>query len=429
MQIPFVTISFGLNTSHWGRTVTSTILKTRKEGMGSNRITAVFPKLVFTHRDEVNGVKGSPNYDLYLESIECSKKRLYPDYLSLNNSENNNLATIYERSGKVVTGMGCRSYLSPFYHPETEEEVYTGRSNLGVVTLNLPKMAIESNGDVYKFYNLIDHYSKMIIDIHLDTFKEMSKIKGSTNPLMFCEGGAWMSVGYDEPIKPIIEASTMSLGYIGLEEVCQSFFKESLKHHTDFALEVVKHLKKITDENSVKYNKLFSVYSTPGESLIYRFNKLNKKQYGEIKNVTDREYMTNSFHQHVTEDISVPEKIYLESPFHYIATGGRISYCEFPYGVDNNILKQSVDYAMKQGLYYGVNVVSATCNDCQHQGDFETCPKCGSENITSVSRVCGYLSFGKIKGDSRYNIGKQAEIRDRIKHKTEGLNNGKITSN
>lgn len=417
-QIPFVTITFGLDTNKWARIISSIILKIRKEGMGKNRMTAIFPKLVFIYRKEVNGKKDSPNYDLYKQAIECSRIRLYPDYLSLDNPETNNLAVVYERSGKVVSGMGCRAYLSPFYHPETGEEIYTGRNNLGAITLNLPKYAIESKGDLNKFYQLIDKYAQMVFEIHLDAYKKIAKSKGSTNPLMFCEGGSWMSVGYNESIEPIIKASTMSLGYIGLEEVVQYFFRESLKHHNKFALDVVKHLKELVNQASKKYDKLFALYSTPAESLIYRFQKMNRKQYGRIKNVTDRKYMTNSFHLHVTEDVSVPEKIYLESPFHGVATGGRISYCEFPYGVDFNVLKQSIDYAMQKGLYFGVNVISATCCSCGYQGDFEVCPKCGSDNVTSVSRVCGYLSFGKIKGDSRYNLGKQAEIRDRIKHRT-----------
>lgn len=414
-QVPFVTISFGIDTSYWAKKIASIILKTREAGMGEDKQTAIFPKLVFIHRKEINGEPGTDNYDLYQEAIECSKTRLYPDYLSLD-GENNNLREVFDRSGKVVSGMGCRAYLSPFYHPDTGEEIYTGRSNVGAVTLNLPKIAIESKGDKALFFALIDTYSKIIFDIHDDYYKRAGKIKGSSNPLMFCEGGAWKKVGYDEPVASIIEASTASLGYVGLEETCQFLFGTSLKHNQEFALEVVSYLKKAVVDASEEYNRLFALYSAPAESLIYKFNNLNREQYGVIEHVTDREYMTNSFHLHVAEDVSVPEKIAFEAPFHAIATGGRISYCEFPYGVDNNVLKHAIDFAMSKGLYYGVNVISANCVDCSHKGDFETCPRCCSENVTSVSRVCGYLSFGKIKGDTRYNLGKQAEVRDRVKH-------------
>lgn len=413
-QVPFVTVTFGLKTDFWAKKISETILKIRENGMGENGLTAIFPKLVFLSRKEINGAPNSPNYDLYLAAIECSRTRLYPDYLSL---DAGNLGEVYDRCSKPVSPMGCRAYLSPFYKPDTGEEVYVGRNNIGAVTLNLPKMAIEANGDIKAFTDLITKYSEMVFAIHEDYYERAGKIKGSSNPLNFCEGGSWMSVGYDEPIAPILKASTASLGYVGLEEVCQSLFGESLIHQQTFALEIVTLLKKLVDDAREKTGYLFALYSSPAESLIYRFNEINREQYGLIENVTSRDYATNSFHLHVTEDVSVPEKINFEAPFHAIATGGRISYCEFAYGVDSNVLKHAIDFAMSKGMYYGVNVVSATCNECLHHGDFdEHCPKCDSEDITSVTRVCGYLSFGKVKGDSRYNLGKQAEIRDRVKH-------------
>lgn len=416
-QIPFVTITFGMDTDPWARKISEIILKVRKNGMGENRMTAIFPKLVFITRKEINRNPESVNYDLYQQAIDCSKTRLYPDYLSLD-GEGNNLKEVYERSGKIVSPMGCRAYLSPFYHPETGEEIYLGRNNIGAVSLNLVKIAIESGRDMDKFYSLIKKYSDMVFDIHEDAYVRIGKSKGSTNPLLFCEGGSWMSVGYNEPIAPIIQASTASLGYVGLEEVCQYMFGESITKNQEFALEVIEYLKEQTVEATEKYNHLYALYSTPAENLVYRFNEVNREKYGIVENVTSREYETNSFHVHVSEDISVIEKIHFEAPFHKIATGGRISYCEFPYGIDKRILQQVVDYAMDKGLYYGVNVISATCGECSHHGDFsDNCPKCKSENVTSVSRVCGYLSFGKVKGDSRYNIGKQAEVRERIKHK------------
>ena len=415
-QIPFVSVSFGMDTSKWARKISETILKVRKDGMGEDKMTAVFPKLIFITRKEVNRNSDAPNYDLYKKAIDCSRTRLYPDYLSLD-GENNNLREVYERSGKIVSPMGCRAYLSPFFHPETGEEIYTGRSNIGAVTLNIVKIAIESGKDIDKFYELIKKYSDMVFEIHEDAYERIGKSKGATNPLTFCEGGSWMSVGYDEPIAPILKASTASLGYVGLEETCQYMFGESITKHQEFALDIVRYLKKQTEEATKKYDHLYALYSTPAENLVYKFNEMNREQYGIIENVTSREYMTNSFHVQVAEDISVPEKIAFEAPFHEIATGGRISYCELPYGVDNNVLKQAIDFAMDKGMYYGVNVISATCGGCNHHGDFdETCPVCGSEEITSVSRVCGYLSFGKVKGKSRYNLGKQAEIRERVKH-------------
>lgn len=411
-QIPFVTITFGLDTTQWGREISKAILNVRIKGIGENKSTAVFPKLSFLHRKEINGSPESPNYDIKQLGIQCSRLRLYPDWLSL---DSGNLAEVYERSNQVVSGMGCRAYLSPFWD-EQGNEIYTGRSNIGAVTLNLPKIGLESKGDWNKFFDLIDKYSDIVFAIHEDYYTKISKTKGSSNPLYFCEGGAWTKVGYDEEVGKIYEASTASLGYIGIYETLKAMNvpkEEYLKHGT----KIVAYLKKLTEKATINYNHLYALYSTPAESLCYRFQKINRKDYGVIEDVTDREYITNSFHVPVWEDVSVPEKIAFEAPFHKLATGGRISYNEFVYGVDNSVLEQAINFAMENGMYYGVNVVAGTCNQCGYSGDFhDNCPKCGTHDITVVTRVCGYLSFDQIHGDSRYNPGKQKEVKERVKH-------------
>ncbi len=411
-QIPFVTITFGLDTTQWGREISKAILNVRIKGIGENKSTAVFPKLSFLHREEINGSPESPNYDIKQLGIQCSRLRLYPDWLSL---DSGNLAEVYERSNQVVSGMGCRAYLSPFWD-EQGNEIYTGRSNIGAVTLNLPKIGLEAKGDWNKFFDLVDKYSDIIFAIHEDYYTKISKTKGSSNPLYFCEGGAWTKVGYDEEVGKIYEASTASLGYIGIYETLKAMNvpkEEYLKHGT----KIVAYLKKLTEKATINYNHLYALYSTPAESLCYRFQKINRKDYGVIEDVTDREYITNSFHVPVWEDVSVPEKIAFEAPFHKLATGGRISYNEFVYGVDNSVLEQAINFAMEKGMYYGVNVVAGTCNQCGYSGDFhDNCPKCGTHDITVVTRVCGYLSFDQIHGDSRYNPGKQKEVKERVKH-------------
>lgn len=384
-QIPFVTITFGLDTTQWGREISKAILNVRIKGIGENKSTAVFPKLSFLHRKEINGSPESPNYDIKQLGIQCSRLRLYPDWLSL---DSGNLAEVYERSNQVVSGMGCRAYLSPFWD-EQGNEIYTGRSNIGAVTLNLPKIGLESKGDWNKFFDLIDKYSDIVFAIHEDYYTKISKTKGSSNPLYFCEGGAWTKVGYDEEVGKIYEASTASLGYIGIYETLKAMDvpkEEYLKYGT----KIVAYLKKLTEKATINYNHLYALYSTPAESLCYRFQKINRKDYGVIEDVTDREYITNSFHVPVWEDVSVPEKIAFEAPFHKLATGGRISYNEFVYGVDNSVLEQAINFAMEKGMYYGVNVVAGTCNQCGYSGDFhDNCPKCGTHDITVVTRVCG----------------------------------------
>ena len=384
-QIPFVTITFGLDTTQWGREISKAILNVRIKGIGENKSTAVFPKLSFLHRKEINGSPESPNYDIKQLGIQCSRLRLYPYWLSL---DSGNLAEVYERSNQVVSGMGCRAYLSPFWD-EQGNEIYTGRSNIGAVTLNLPKIGLEAKGDWNKFFDLVDKYSDIIFAIHEDYYTKISKTKGSSNPLYFCEGGAWTKVGYDEEVGKIYEASTASLGYIGIYETLKAM-NVSKEEYLKYGTKIVAYLKKLTEKATINYNHLYALYSTPAESLCYRFQKINRKDYGVIEDVTDREYITNSFHVPVWEDVSVPEKIAFEAPFHKLATGGRISYNEFVYGVDNSVLEQAINFAMENGMYYGVNVVAGTCNQCGYSGDFhDNCPKCGTHDITVVTRVCG----------------------------------------
>lgn len=257
-QIPFVTITFGLDTSKWGREISKAILNVRIKGIGENHTTAIFPKLSFLHRKEINGDPDSPNYDIKQLGIKCSRIRLYPDWLSI---DNGHLADVYNRSGKIVSTMGCRALLSPFWN-EHGEEIYTGRSNIGAVTLNLPKMGLEANGDWDTFFSLVDKYADMVFDIHEDCYTKISKTKGSSNPLYFCEGGAWTTVGYDEEVGKIYEASTASLGYIGIYETLAAMKVPKHLYH-DYGVKIVEHLKKLVEKAIIKYNHLYALYSTP----------------------------------------------------------------------------------------------------------------------------------------------------------------------
>ena len=412
-QTPFVTISFGLDTSKWGQQISKVILETRLKGLGKTNVTAIFPKLIFLHREEINGNENSPNYFLKKLGVKCSAIHLYPDWLS---GDSGFQKEVYDECGRMVSPMGCRAFLGKWYHPQTGKLVIEGRGNIGAVTLNLPMYALEADGDVEKFYNLVDQYTDMVFEIHLNAYERIGKSKGSSNPLFWCEGGAWMSVGYDEPIAPVLEGFTASLGFIGLEETCQALFQKPLKDCIQFGEELVQYLWNRTMDYKEKYGKLFTLYSTPAESLIERFQKINREKYGVIENVTNRGYMTNSFHQGVWQQLIAPEKMLLEKGMHDIAQGGRITYCEWPYNVDLATLEQNINFAMKLGLYHGINVESSTCLVCGERGEFEVCPKCGSNSVTSVNRCCGYLSFSKVKGDSRYNEGKKEEIRERVDH-------------
>lgn len=421
-QVAFVTVSFGASPEKWAREISKCILRVRMKGLGDG-LTAIFPKLVLPVAHGLNQDPGDPNYDIKQLALECSSKRLYPDYLSLNQpigAEENPLATVWKRSGKIISPMGCRALLSP-WQDKDENDIITGRFNIGAVSLNLPKIAIESGKDWDKFNSLLDKYSAMAFEIHRDYYNTLSQVKGSTNPLMFVEGGSWKSVGMDDTIKPLLENATASLGYVGGHEAITYMGYTDNEDRQEKLLTLVKRLKTNVDKEKDNGGCIPALYSTPAESLIYRFNNLNREQYGVIEGVSDREYITNSFHVPVWEQMSVPEKIAFEAPFHQIATSGRISYNEWVHDVDIKVLEQGVDYAMDKGMYYGVNIVASHCNDCGHEGDFrDACPKCGSTNITIVDRCCGYLSYETIAGDTRYNPGKLCEVRDRVKHDTKG---------
>lgn len=421
-QIPFVTVSFGLDTSFWGRKITETALKFRIKGLGTNHVTSVFPKMIFLHRKEINGDKTSPNYDLKKLAVKCSTTRLYPDWLS---GDYGYQKEVFDETGTMISPMGCRSFVDKLYNPRTGKLITNGRGNIGVVTINLPMLAIEASKQYERredkkacMYGMIKKLLDVIYDIHMDAYDRIGKAKGSSNPLLYCEGGAWTSVGYDEEVKVITDSWTASIGFIGLEEVTQALFGKSLEDEKEFGLDLVKFMESEVLSKKKETGKSFSLYATPAESLIERFQNINRERFGVIPNVTNREYMTNSFHQGVWKELYPYEKIDLEADMFHHSLGGRISYCEWEYGVEPDILEQSLDYAMKKGLYWGVNVESATCNDCGHRGEFTVCPSCGSSDVTSVNRTCGYLSYSKVKGDSRYNKGKQAEIRDRVDHHT-----------
>ena len=193
----------------------------------------------------------------------------------------------------------CRAYLGEFYHPETGEMVITGRNNVGAVSVNIVKIAIESNKDKDKFFELLDKCIDMVWSIHDDSWEKIAQSKGSTNPLLFCEGGSWMSVGYDEEIRPIVKASTASIGYVGLNEASEYLFDEPITKHQDFGLEVVQYLRDSVDREKGNREYLPAIYSTPAEGLAYKWQMKNREQYGLIDNVTDNEYMINSFHVHV----------------------------------------------------------------------------------------------------------------------------------
>lgn len=412
-QTPFVTFSFGLSTDIYSKTVAHAMLDVRMMKLGKNKITAVFPKLVFLHRKEINGNPNSINYDLKLKAIECSSKNLYPDFLSLDTGY---LGEVYDRCGFAISPMGCRAYLSPFFDKDGKE-IYNGRFNIGAITLNLVKMAIESKGDIKEFMNFIDIYMYMAAKLHEYTYRRMAQKKASSNPLFFCEGGCWTKLSYNDTIEEALKAATASFGYIGMEEAIYCLTGKHLDEKIDLAKEILQRMNDNVEKYKVKYNRLFALYATPSEGLCDKALKKDLKKYGVLEGVTDKPWYTNSFHINVNRKVTAFEKMEKEAELFHMSKGGRIVYTEWYQTKNLKAMEQIIDKAMELGLYFGINIEASTCKDCGRT-DFEgqVCPECGSTHVITIARVCGYLGISDEDGDSRFNEGKKAEKDNRVKH-------------
>ena len=413
-QTSFTTITFGLDTSKYGRLVSKAILEARMKGIGKNKISAIFPKLVFLHRNEINGLPDSPNYDIKMLAVECSMKRMYPDWLSLDEGY---LGEMYDKYQRAVSPMGCRAFLSPWYG-EDGKPVFIGRANCGAVSLNLPRYALKSEGDIFKFFDIMKSNFDLAIKKHVYKFNKLRGVKASSNPLFFCEGGCHIQLEPNETIERAIKTFTWSIGYIGLDEVTRYFFDKGIHEYNDFGVKILETLQSWIDEAKKETGLMLALYSTPSESLCYRFLLADKKDFGVIEGVTDKEYYTNSFHVWVKESVGALDKQDIEKPMFDIAKGGRIVYNEFPHTHNKEAILQCINYAMSQGLYYGVNLQLDTCLDCGCHGEFigGICKNCGSDHVLSINRICGYLGYSVIEKDTRMNKGKVAEVRDRVDH-------------
>ena len=405
-QTAFVTWTFGTNTTKYGRAITRAILKVREENM------AIFPKLVLLYHDDFHGEK-APNHDIYLECIKVSMKAIYPDYTS---AMSGHMKEVYDRCGTIISPMGCRAFLSPYWDEEGKER-YIGRFNLGAVSLNLPRYAILSKGNEDEFFRLVDKYFDYAMEVHEYTYQKMRKTKAKTNPLLFTQGGCIVKLDPDDTLEKALESCTYSIGYIGLTEASYLVRGKHLHEDNSFGIKVLTYLREKIEQAKVKYNKLIALYGTPSEGLCDKFCRADKKKFGVIPYVTDKKWYHNSFHVGSNFDIDAISKQKIELPMFHLSTGGHIMYNEFD-NVDNfEAFKEIVDFAMANGEYYGPNTEQSTCHDCGKQGGFtKTCSYCGSENITTIDRVCGYLGYKKKDGDTRYNEGKDAEVDNRVKH-------------
>ena len=421
-QSPFVTLFLHLEEGDpyikENAMIIEEVLRQRYEGIKNEAgvyVTPAFPKLVYV-LDEFNSLKGGKYDYLTKLAVKCSAKRMYPDYISAKKMREN-----YE--GNVFSPMGCRSFLSP-WKDENGNYKFEGRFNQGVVSINLPQIAIIAEGDEEKFWKLLDERLELCKEALMCRHYALLGTHSDISPVHW-QYGAIARLKKGEKIDKLLYGgySTMSLGYIGIYEMTKLMTGVShteQKGH-DFAIKVMKHLREMTDKWKEETNIGFALYGTPAESLCYKFARVDKEKFGTIKDVTDKGYYTNSYHVDVREKIDAFEKLSFESEFQKISSGGAISYIEIP-NMQNNIeaLETAVKFIYDNIQYAEFNTKSDFCHVCGFDGEIIInkdneweCPNCGNKDhskMTVVRRTCGYL------GENFWNAGKTKEIKQRVMH-------------
>ena len=464
---PFITTTLGHGTQKWAPELAIASLETRMGGQGKKgfKKPVLFPKIVFLYDKALHG-PGKELEKVFEVGVRCSAKTMYPDWLSL--SGRGYIASMYQKYGEIVSPMGCRAFLSPWYerggmHPadENDKPVFKGRFNIGAISLNLPMILAKAKRDCKDFYEVLDYYLQMIREIHLQTYAYLGRMKASFNPLAFCEGGFYKgNLNPDDNIDPCLEPATASFGItafnelqrlyngkslaeeaqayiertglIDSTEVKESYLKEcfydDLGYTYDkdqfgfvsnvksgfFALDVLQYINQKIEQFKEEDGRLYAIYGTPAESLCGLQIRQFRKEFGIVEGVSDREYVSNSFHCHVSEDITPIEKQDYEGLFWEMANGGKIQYVRYPVNYNFGAIKSLIRRAMEKGFYEGVNLSLAYCDDCGHEElEMDVCPVCGSKNLTKIDRMNGYLAYSRVHGDTRLNAAKMAEIAER----------------
>lgn len=418
-QTPFTSLGFGLGTNWFEREIQRAILQIRINGLGSERRTAIFPKLIFSIKKGVNSNPTDPNYDIKQLALECATKRMYPDIL--------NYDKIVELTGSFKVPMGCRSFLQG-WQDESGQEVNVGRMNLGVVTLNLPRIALEAAGDQEKFWTLLEERLATVKDALVYRVERCKEAIPANAPILYMYGAFGKRLSRTDAVNELFKnkRATVSLGYIGLYEVASTFFGGAWENNPtakDFTLSIVKSLKAHADDWGNEYGYHFSVYSTPSESLTDRFCRLDTEKFGIVENVTDKEYYTNSFHYDVRKNPTPFEKLDFEKDYPKYCSGGFIHYCEYPMLQQNPKALEAVwDYSYDKVGYLGTNTPIDHCYECGFEGDFTPtergfeCPQCGNHDPKTcdvVKRTCGYLGNPQARPMVH---GRHKEISSRVKH-------------
>ncbi len=418
---PFITVTAGTGTGRFARQATITMLNVRRKGQGKAECKkpVLFPKIVFLFDENLHG-PGKPLEDVFEAGVQCSAKTMYPDWLSLTGK--GYVASIYKQYGKIISPMGCRAFLSPWYdrggiHPADDDDtpVFVGRFNIGAISLHLPMILAKARKESRDFYEVLDYYLNLIRQLHIRTYAYLGEMRASTNPLAYCEGGFLGGhLKLTEKIKPLLKSATASFGITALNELQELYNGKSLVEDGAFALEVMEYINAQVTRFKEEDGNLYAIYGTPAENLCGVQVKQFRKKYGIVEGVSDREYVSNSFHCHVSEEITPIEKQDMEDRFWDLCNGGKIQYVKYPIDYNIDAIKTLIYRAMDMGFYEGVNLSLAYCDDCGHQElEMDVCPKCGSRNLTKIDRMNGYLSYSRVHGDTRLNEAKMAEIAER----------------
>ena len=418
---PFVTFTFGVDTDKFAKMISTTMLRVHKEGQGKKgfKRPTLFPKLVFLYDKKLHGKNGESR-EVFLEAIECSKKTMYPDYLSLTGE--GYVPEMYKKYGRIVSPMGCRAFLSPWYEnggmepaDKKDKPVFIGRFNIGAISLHLPMILAKAREEQKDFYEVLDYYLEMIRKIHIRTYRYLAKRKASTNPLAYCQGGFYGGhLNPEDAIEPVLKSSTASFGITALNELQVLYNGKSIVEDGEFAREVLQYINDKTIEFKNEDKILYAIYGTPAENLCGLQVKQFRKKYGVVEGVSSREYVSNSFHCGVWEDINGIEKQDLEERFWELCKGGRIQYVRYNLSYNTKAMLTYIERAMDKGFYEGVNLSLAYCNNCGHEElEMNTCPECGSSDLTKIDRMNGYLSYSRVHGDTMLSNAKMAEISER----------------
>ncbi len=424
-QIPFSSLNYGLDTSKEGRLVMKNILLATDKGLGNGE-TPIFPIQIFKIKEGVNYNEGDPNYDIFKLAMRVSAKRLFPNFSFIDAPFN----LQYYKKGDYnteVAYMGCRTRVMANHYDKTKE-IVTGRGNLSFTSINLPRLGIEAHGDIDKFFQSLDNMLELCSDQLMDRYKIQAKKKVRNYPFLMGQG-VWIEsdkLGEDDEVGEILKHGTLTVGFIGLAECLKALIG---KHHGEsdeaqaLGLRIIQYMRDKMDEKTQATGFNYSLIATPAEGLSGRFVKIDAERYGKIEGITDRDYYTNSFHVPVYYPISAFDKIKKEAPYHAMTNGGHISYIELDGDPLKNLdaFEQVVRCMKDAGIGYGsINHPVDRDPCCGYNGLIDNvCPKCGRKETDGdvgferIRRITGYL-VGTV---DRFNNGKRAEEKDRVKHK------------